>query len=130
MSINFAAAIKTEIAELEAEFRADPRYSKLQYLRQLLALYEPGPARQSAPGGNGAAHADAAATKEERIRLELRVWMRTQGGTVHRLAALQHLLDRGLMGHEKDPMANLAAYMSHWKDEFASDGAGNWSLRH
>ena len=26
-------------------------------------------------------------------------------------------------------MANLAAYMSNFKEDFVSDGAGNWALR-
>jgi hypothetical protein len=34
-----------------------------------------------------------------------------------------------LMGHEKDPMASLAAYFSRWRDTFDPDGAGNWELR-
>ncbi len=31
-------------------------------------------------------------------------------------------------GH-KNPMANLAAYLSEWRDEFEPDGRGNWSLK-
>lgn len=126
MSVNFAAAIKAEIVELEAELRADPRHAKLKHLRDLLALYDaPGPRT------NGAyASADAAATKEEKIKAELRRYLQVNGGTAHRMAALQHLMTVGLMGAEKDPMGNLAAYFSHWKDDFVSDGGGNWSLRH
>jgi hypothetical protein len=130
MSANFATALKAEITELEAELRADPRHAKLKHLRDLLALYEaPSATRQTAT--NGAAHvtADAAGTKEEKIKAELRRYIQGNGGTVRRLSALKHLMDMGLMGAEKDPMGNLAAYFSHWKDDFSSDGAGNWSLR-
>jgi hypothetical protein len=131
MSVNFATALKAEITELEAELRADPRHAKLKHLRDLLALYEaPSTARQTATNGAAHATAEAAGTKEEKIKAELRRYMRDNGGTVHRMAALQHLMDIGLMGHEKEPMRNLAAYMSHWKDDFESDGGGNWSLRH
>jgi hypothetical protein len=130
MSINFAGAIKAEIAELEAELRADPRHAKLKHLRDLLALYEAPPAVRKVVT-NGAEHATAEipGTKEEKIKSELRRYMRENGGTVHRMSALQHLMNIGLMGHEKEPMRNLAAYMSHWKDDFVSDGDGNWSLR-
>jgi hypothetical protein len=33
------------------------------------------------------------------------------------------------MGHEKDPMGSLAAYLSGWNDVFDPDGRGNWSLK-
>jgi hypothetical protein len=33
------------------------------------------------------------------------------------------------MGHEKSPMMSLAAYLSDWKDDFASDGHGNFRLK-
>jgi hypothetical protein len=35
----------------------------------------------------------------------------------------------GLVGQEKNPMVSLAAYLSDWKDTFASDGKGNFSLK-
>lgn len=42
---------------------------------------------------------------------------------------LKHLIDQKIMGREKNAMANLAAYLSAWKNEFVSDGKGNFSLR-
>jgi hypothetical protein len=33
------------------------------------------------------------------------------------------------MGHEKNPLAALAAYLSGWKEFFDFDGKGNWSLK-
>lgn len=33
------------------------------------------------------------------------------------------------MGHEKSPMASLAAYLSDHKAVFVADGRGNFSLR-
>ena len=53
-----------------------------------------------------------------------------QRGTIHRKEILSHLTAAGLMGHEKDPMASLAAYLSDWRDSFDPDGGGNWSLKH
>jgi hypothetical protein len=50
-------------------------------------------------------------------------------GSVHRKVILQHLMDAGIMGHESDPLAHLAAFLSSNREKFASDGAGNFSLR-
>jgi hypothetical protein len=33
------------------------------------------------------------------------------------------------MGHEKDPMGSLAAYLSALSDKFDNDGLGTWSIR-
>jgi hypothetical protein len=49
-------------------------------------------------------------------------------GSVHRKEILSHLVNAGLMGHERDPMAHLAAFLSGERDKFASDGRGNFSL--
>jgi hypothetical protein len=134
-----------EIADLEDELRDDPRQQKLEHLRAVLALYEqpqhhlrgqgltvrrPGIARPRLTV-NATLTADATVLrKEDAIRAELKEFLRARGGgKVHRSLILQHLIEKGLMGREKDPMANLAAYMSNFKDEFASDGAGHWSLR-
>ena len=50
-------------------------------------------------------------------------------GTEHRQKILDHLIAKGLMGHEKAPLASLAAYLSENKDTFVADGRGNFSLR-
>jgi hypothetical protein len=50
-------------------------------------------------------------------------------GSVHRTKILQRLIEAGIMGGERDPLAHLAAFLSNEKDKFASDGAGNFSLR-
>ena len=49
-------------------------------------------------------------------------------GTVHRKEILTHLQNAGLMGHERDPMAHLAAFLSGERDKFVSDGRGNFTL--
>ncbi len=43
---------------------------------------------------------------------------------------LKYLVEQKIMsGHERNPMAGLAAYLSAWREEFESDGKGNFSLR-
>jgi len=49
-------------------------------------------------------------------------------GTEHRQKILGYLVERGLMGNEKNPMASLAAYLSENKELFSPDGKGNFSL--
>ena len=66
-------------------------------------------------------------TKEERIKSEL-ISIFNGHGPQHRTKLLEHLKAMGLMGHEKDPMASLAAYLSGWKEIFAFDGKGVWGL--
>jgi hypothetical protein len=138
MTTNFVATLKAEIAELEAEIRNDPRHRKLQRLREALTEYEPGSKLHQAAGVVASTSSPVdfpakleraiARTKEEKIRAELtRVFK--ERGPQHRSDLLDHLTAIGLMGHEKDPMANLAAYLSNWKDIFDFDGKGRWGLR-
>jgi hypothetical protein len=42
---------------------------------------------------------------------------------------LEILLSKGLMGHEKDPMASLAAYLTAFSNDFVNNGSGTWSIR-
>jgi hypothetical protein len=140
MTATFIESLKAEIAEIEAALRADPRHRKLAKLRETLAEYEPLPPAEKTqppsfrlPGpppdsfaqavGNGLAR-----TKEERIKAEL-TGLFTKDGPQHRSIILEHLKQKALMGHEKDPMASLAAYLSGWKDVFGFDGKGTWGLR-
>ena len=50
-------------------------------------------------------------------------------GSLHRRRILDHLIEAGVLGHEKDPLASLAAYLSENKHMFLSDGQGNFFLR-
>jgi hypothetical protein len=68
------------------------------------------------------------APKNQRMEEEITALLSLRG-TVHRLHILQHLIEKELMGHEKQPLAHLAAFLSGNKDKFASDGKGNFSLR-
>ncbi len=137
MSTNIIPTLKAELTELEADLRADPRYRKMVRIRELLADYEadsgPRPPSLFDKLGTPPSHirermTARAASKEARIKQELRALFGLHG-SVHRTKILEHLIAKELMGHEKNPMAALAAYLSSWKEEFDFDGKGNWSLR-
>jgi hypothetical protein len=53
----------------------------------------------------------------------------TVRGRMHRQDILDSLTAAGLMGHEKTPLASLAAYLSTNRDSFEADGRGNFTLR-
>jgi len=132
MTANFVSALKAEITELEAELRDDPRQRKLARLRAALAEYEPAGAPHQAQLAAGSFDVSATIatlrTKGDKVQAEITALLR-QRGAVHRREILNHLTTVGLMGHEKDPMASLAAYLSNWNNIFAPDGGGNWSLK-
>jgi hypothetical protein len=120
-------ALRRELAKLEAELQADPRYVKMARIRGLLAEYgEEMPEREpavSASGLNGSGKTKAA-LMEEAITALLR-----PNKLVHRSKILEHLRSRGIMGHEKNPMNDLAAFLSGHRDLFVSDGRGNFRLQ-
>jgi hypothetical protein len=152
----FVAALKTEIAALEADIRDNPdlRPRRLSRLRETLAEYEPVGASTPAPSpvpangpANGSTHptsvtnpanrafsglpaeaGPAAMTKAARIKREIDAVLRAKP-SAHRTELLDTLVRKGIMGAEKNPMQALAIYLSSHKEEYAFDGAGNYSLR-
>lgn len=68
------------------------------------------------------------ASKASLVRQAVADHLRTVG-QVHRQEILNVLVEKGLMGYEKVPLASLAAYLSENKDIFEADGRGNFSLR-
>lgn len=68
------------------------------------------------------------ATKADRMDQEATALL-TMRGTVHRKEILAHLIEKEIMGSEKDPLAHLAAFLSDRKERYESDGKGNFKLR-
>jgi hypothetical protein len=134
MIMNFVSALKAEIAQLEDELRSDPRQRKLARLRETLAEYEPSSGGYQAQLGSitissfSAGSFTTLRTKGDRVKAAITALLRERG-TVHRREILNHLKAVNLLGSEKNPMASLASYLSDWKDIFAFDGSGNWSLK-
>ena len=70
--------------------------------------------------------ASDAVPKATRIREELKLFL--SWGKKSRAEILKHMIDKGILGAEDDPGANLSTYLSRSKDLVKSDGEGNWSL--
>lgn len=134
--------LHAELAGLEAELSADVRYLKAQRIRELLALYEDRPETPvqakaqptkgvKSPRGqtlNGFwANKSERDSKKRQIRAKVEQLL-TERPVVHRGELLEALKAANLMGHEKNPMASLAAYLSEWRDQFTPDGRGNFML--
>jgi hypothetical protein len=140
-------ALKSEEAQLLSELRGDPRFRKLERIQELLRDYEspmdralgsgalPFPAPLARPSPAQALWPDLASSvngrtvsKQDRVKGEIRNLL-TKKQVAHRKEILAHLVAIGVMGHEKDPMASLAAYLSTFKEDFVFDGNGNYSLK-
>ncbi|GAA0571935.1 hypothetical protein GCM10009416_08210 [Craurococcus roseus] len=145
----FRNALEQELARLQEELRNDPRARRAEKIVELLTLY---PAGDDGPPNaaldpTSPHHATSfpipptpalpavprpevqdGRTKAARLKAAARGLL-AANGTLHRSALLERLQDAGIMTREGNPMATLAAYLSDWRDEFASDGKGNFSLR-
>jgi hypothetical protein len=129
----FINALKREIGELEADIKAhpDPRLRKVQRLRETLAEYEPipltplnGSKLEPLPAASG----PSALSKVARIKGFVDGTLQAQG-KAHRAQLLAGLIQAGIMGNEKKPMQALAIFLSSNRDDYVSDGAGNYALR-
>ena len=127
-------ALDRELQRLEAELMQDVRYRRIRRIRELIDDYR---SEKGSPPSFGARvavpearhSATTGPTKAKQIRASVRDYISRHTAPVHRNELLEHVSASGLMGRVKDPMASLAAYLSEWRDEFAPDGRGNWSLR-
>lgn len=107
--------------------------ARLKLLDELIASYVPASPpqpgseqpRSSSKTSNGHARPESKASKVRRMTAELL----TREGRVHRKMILDHLKSAGVMGNERDPMGQLAAYLTANKDLFSTDGNGNFILR-
>lgn len=128
--------LRRELSRLEAELRADPRSVKIAHIKELLAVYEKetpdagreprpqsGPEAQPGPARPNGAGKTKAALMEETV-----AGLLAKNGQMHRSAILKHLVSLGIMGHEKKPLGELAAFLSTHRNRFASDGNGNYRL--
>jgi hypothetical protein len=128
---NIVPSLRQELAALDAELRADPRYRKIERIRALLSEYgdeEPQAASvaHQPPANLWRRRSAPSDSKKERVRAVIRETLAAEG-SAHRSALLKTLMDRGIMGQEKDPMGSLAAYLSDFKD-VKNTGGGRWTL--
>ena len=131
-------ALQQELAQLEAELKADPRYRKATRIRELLADYIDQAQPQALAAqfqANSSQSSTTLSLRETGPRLSKKALIKNEieqllsEGPTHRKKILEILQSRGLMGHEKNPMANLAAYLSAFPDNFVNDKSGIWSIR-
>lgn len=130
-------ALQQELAQLEAELKADPRYRKATRIRELLADYVDQAQPQALAAKSQAISASSTTlplretgprpSKKALIKNEIEQLL--SKGPMHRKEILEILQTKGLMGHEKNPMANLAAYLSAFPDDFVNDGSGIWNIK-
>jgi hypothetical protein len=141
----FVESLRQERTRLQAEVAA--RQQRLKLIDELLASYtvptsptptSPTPASPPLPlhtpaserpqlpaKTNGHARPESKAAKVRRMTAELL----TREGRTHRNTILDHLKSAGVMGNEKNPIGQLASYLSANNDLFAADGNGNFTLR-
>jgi hypothetical protein len=145
---DFVNALQRELQRLQIELQSDPRVRRISQIKALLAEYGDA-AKKPAVTMTAEATLTADATvvrhhgtaaggprgrprlkhsKASTVRSALQELLQANGA-VHRSAMLKYLVNKNLMGNEKNPMASLAAYLSDWKKDFVSDGKGNFSLR-
>lgn len=67
-------------------------------------------------------------TRKKQVREAIRDLLVDQG-EVPRSVLLARLIDQGIMGHESRPAKRLGTLLNQFKDEFESDGKGNYRLR-
>jgi hypothetical protein len=124
MTKELISAARRELANLKDQVKGDPRYIKIQRLEELLAVYLSAPSAEHKPAPRPTT---GAATKAAAISDAITGLL--QNGPVHRSEILAHLVERDIMGHEKRPMKHLASFLSAHREQFESDGAGNFRLR-
>jgi hypothetical protein len=119
LGMTFIDALRQELHQVEGELEKDPKFRRAKRIRELLAEYE---GIRSVPVAAGQGAGKFAQIKQELTQL-LQVT-----SSLHRKDLLDHLVKAGLMGHESDPMASLAHYLST-SGHFKSVGNGYWSLK-
>ena len=130
----FVANLVQERKELERQLREDPRQKKIEKINALLAEYKDIANGESKPQSTAAISAAQLnvvpkESKEKVVKAAIIAFLHEKGPQ-HRTVILDELKRRGLMGHETDPLASLAIYLSRWKDELASGGGnGIWHLK-
>jgi len=69
-------------------------------------------------------------TSTKRARIETEVdGLLSLHGTMHRKVLLDHLINKGIMGTERNPLPYLAAFLSEKREKYEPDGRGNFTLR-
>jgi hypothetical protein len=138
-------ALLAEIEALERSLREDPRFLKIEALKQAASLYEEGIATRKSPlfapsrpvtlqqGGSGHMRNVPRATTRrmnpdrERALAEASNYIRGRELPTKTSEILDHLTARGIPVAGTVPLSNLSA-MLHHAPEFQSHGRRGWTL--
>ena len=123
----FIDSLKAEIADLEGQLGADPRYRKIQTLRDALALYHVGATtprqRLSAPPG---ARPFASGASAEITKAVEEILSGRRDPTPTRFI-LENLAERGVVVGGSRPMNSLSSVLSK-SELFVPHGRSGWTL--
>jgi hypothetical protein len=125
----FLSALTGEIAELEAELKTDPRFAKLQKLREILSLYS----SDNGVVGKGAEGQQRTVTRvpsEARAKaLELAdMFLRNRTTPTPTREILDYIVSNGGEIGGQEPVSNLSAMLSN-SETFQSNGRAGWTLK-
>jgi hypothetical protein len=132
--------LQRELQRLETELAQDVRYRRIVRIRELLQDYqgeiqrvEQDRSRQHSPRSSAPSREGhfGEVSKADSIKASIKDYLEAKGRPVHRNELLEHLMAKNLMGHEKSPIASLAAYLSDFRDELGiePDGKGHWRFK-
>jgi hypothetical protein len=141
-----AEAIRTQIQEIEAEVRKDPRLIAIEHLKAALRALEGVEVPREAdvderdasffvplsPATRAALPRQIAPAREEsKIKRTADIVGRyvDEHGPTHRLVLVKALTEAGLMEGVKNPPTALATSMHTLRDYFTSNGFGTWRRR-
>ena len=127
MVAEFIEALKAEIADLEGQLGADPRYRKIQTLRDALALYHVGSTtprqRLSAPPGSRPFASGASAEITNAVE---GILSGSRNPTPTQFI-LEKLAERGVLVGGSRPMNSLSSILSK-SELFVPHGRSGWTL--
>jgi len=132
MGTGFTDLLRKEIAELEAELSADPRFRKLQTLREALALYQQEASTRAPRSGerrmsSGTSKRTMSTARAHALELSADCIRAHGGGPVptRDIYAWIEPLGAEIGGTQK--VSNLSAMLSQ-SDRFKSHGRAGWTL--
>lgn len=127
---DFAQILRSEIESLEAEISNDPRYKKVESLKNVLALYDSSGKDSDGEPQQGPLRTVTRVPSETRARaMELaELFLRNRAGPTPTRDILDHILSHGGEIGGREPVSNLSAMLSN-SGTFQSHGRIGWTLR-
>ena len=125
MPTDFLRTLEREIAELQAELDADPRFQKLERLRSVLPLYR-GTQSDMPKVAATTINRPMRENRSEALRIAA-MMLRSRADPVPTRDIYEYVVANGGEIGGKAPVNNLSAMLSN-SDEFVSSGREGWTL--